>query len=150
MAANGTLNLVDSGINMRVNAVLANTVSNTVGGTKVGGYLNTALANNKGELVIPVRVTGSLAKPVFTPDAEAIAQMKLNSLLPTAGDPTKLSSSIIGVLSGKGGAANTLGDILGGANRQPSGQAKKQQPTTEDTVNSILDAFGAKKKKKPE
>ena len=100
--------------------------------------------------MIPVRVTGSLAKPVFTPDAEAIAQMKLNSLLPTAGDPTKLSSSIIGVLSGKGGAANTLGDILGGANRQPSGQAKKQQPTTEDTVNSILDAFGAKKKKKPE
>ena len=147
-SANGNINLVDQGINMRVNAVLANAISNNVGGTKIGGFLNTALANNKGELVIPVRVTGSLAKPVFTPDTEAIAQMKLNSLLPTAGDPTKLSSSILGALTGKGGTANPLRDILGGGQQQQSGQAKKQQPpAVEDTVNSILNAIGGKKKK---
>lgn len=149
LSAKGDINLVDQGVNMRVNAVLANGVSNAVGGIKVGGFLNTALANNKGELVIPVHVTGSLAKPIFTPDAEAIAQMKLNSLLPTASDPTKLSSSIVGVFSGKGGAAaNTLGEILGGGQKQQSGQAKKQQPSApEDAVNSILDAFGGKKGK---
>jgi uncharacterized protein involved in outer membrane biogenesis len=149
LSANGIVNLVDRGIDMRVNAVLANAVSNTVGGTKIGGFLNTALANNKGELVIPMRVTGSLAKPIFTPDTEAIAQMKLNSLLPTASDPTKLSSSIIGAISGKGGAAKAIGDILGGGQQQQKGQVDKQQPSRpEDAVNSILDAIGGRKKKK--
>jgi uncharacterized protein involved in outer membrane biogenesis len=149
LSANGIVNLVDRGIDMRVNAVLANAVSTTVGGTKIGGFLNTALANNKGELVIPMRVTGSLAKPIFTPDTEAIAQMKLNSLLPTASDPTKLSSSIIGAISGKGGAAKAIGDILGGGQQQQKGQVDKQQPSRpEDAVNSILDAIGGRKKKK--
>jgi len=149
LSANGSINLVDQAINMRANAVLASAVSNTVGGTNVGGFLNTALANSKGELVIPVRVTGTLAKPTFTPDTEAIAQMKLNSLLPTAGDPTKLSSGIIGALSGKGGAAAALGGILGSGKQQQSGQAK-QQPASEpqDAVKSILDAIGGKKKNK--
>ncbi len=145
LSGNGVINLVDQGIDMRVTAVLASGVSNTVGGTKVGGFLNTALANNKGELVIPVRVTGSLSKPTFTPDAEALAQMKLKSLLPTASDPTKLSSGIIGALSGKG-----LGEILGGQQQQQNGQAKKQNPpAAEDPVQSIFDAIGGKKKKKP-
>ncbi|HYZ85410.1 MAG TPA: AsmA-like C-terminal region-containing protein, partial [Bryobacteraceae bacterium] len=151
LSAAGIINLVDQGINMRVNAVLASGVSNTVGGTKVGGFLNTALANNKGELVIPVRVTGSLAKPVFTPDTEALAQMKLKSLLPTASDPTKLSSTVLGAISGKGGAGNAVGEILGGRQQQPQQQqqgaeGKKQQPSTEDAVRSIFDAFGKKKK----
>ncbi len=150
LSANGVINLVDKGIDMRVNTVLANTVSRTVGGTNIGGFLNTALANDKGELVIPVRVTGSLAKPAFTPDTQALAQMKLKSLLPTAGDPTKLSSSIIGALSGKSGAANTLGEILGeNQQKEQSGQAKKQQPSTaEDAVKSIFDAIGGKRKEK--
>ena len=149
LSANGIVNLVDRGIDMRVNAVLANAVSNTVGGTKIGGFLNTALANNKGELVIPVRVTGSLAKPTFTPDTEAIAQMKLNSLLPTASDPTKLSAALSERISGKGGAAKAIGEILGGGPQQQKGQADKQQPSRpEDAVNSILDAIGGRKKKK--
>jgi len=148
LSAKGIINLVDEGIDMRVIAVLANTVSNTVGGTKIGGFLNTALANDKGELVIPVRVTGSLAKPTFTPDAEALAQMKLKNLLPTASDPTKLSNAITGAFSGKGGAANTLGEILGGGQQQQNGKAKKQQsPAPEDAVKSIFDALGGKKKK---
>ena len=91
LSANGNINLVDQGVNMRVNVVLASVFSNTAGGTKVGGFLNTVLANNKNELVIPVRVTGSLAKPVFTPDTEALAQMKLNNLLPTAKRPERNS-----------------------------------------------------------
>ena len=152
LSANGSINLVDQGIDMRATAVLASAASNTVGGTKIGGYLNTALANNKGELVIPVRVTGSLANPRFTPDAEALAQMKLKSLLPTANDPGKLSSAIIGAFTGKGGVTKSINDILGGGQQQkqqPNGEAKKQQPTTPaDAVQSILDAFGGKKQKK--
>jgi hypothetical protein len=81
-----------------------------------------------------MRVTGSLAKPTFTPDAESIAQMKLKSLLPTASDPTKLSNSILG--------------ILGGGQQQQSDQTKKQQPSTTDAVQSIFDAINGAKKKK--
>jgi AsmA protein len=148
LSATGLINLVDQGVNMRVNAVLASGVSNTVGGTGVGGFLNTALANNKGELVVPVRVTGSLKKPAFTPDPEALAQMKLKSLLPTASDPAKLSSAVLGTLSGKSGAANTLGGILGSGQQQQGAQANKQQPSAVgDAVQSLFDAFGKKKKK---
>jgi AsmA protein len=152
LSGSGLINLVDQGINMRVNVVLASAVSNIVGGTKIGGFLNTALANNRGELVVPVHVTGSLAKPIFTPDTQALAQMKLKSLLPTANDPGKLSTGIMGALSGKG-AANTVRDILGGGQPQSgqpqSGQAQKPRPSTgEEAVQSIFDALGGKKKKK--
>ena len=148
LSGTGVINLVDQGINMRVNTVLASGASNTVGGTKVGGFLNTALANNKGELVVPVRVTGTLKKPTFMPDPEALAEMKLKSLLPTASDPAKLSSTVLGTLSGKSGAANTLGEILGGGQKQQDAQGKKQQPpTVGDAVQSLFDTFGKKKKK---
>ena len=148
LSASGIIDLVNQGVDMRVNAVLGNAASNTVGGTKIGGFLNTALANNKGELVIPVRVTGSLTKPVFTPDSEAFAQMKLKSLLPTASDPTKLSSGIIGAIGGKGGAGNALGEILGGKKQQQGDQAGKQPTRAEDAVKSIFDAIGGGKEKK--
>lgn len=156
LSAHGIINLVDQRIDMRVNAVLASAVSNSVGGTKIGGYMNTALANNKGELVIPVHVTGTLAKPTFTPDTAALAQMKLKNLLPTASDPTKLSNTITGALSGKAGAANTLNQILGGGQQQQQqqgGQANRQQqpaqqPTPEEAIQSVFGAIGGNKEKK--
>src|SRR5581483_1790997 len=51
LAAKGTLNLVNQGLNLHMTAALANSTSQAVGGTHIGGFLNTALANNKGELV---------------------------------------------------------------------------------------------------
>jgi uncharacterized protein involved in outer membrane biogenesis len=122
LSANGSLNLVSEAIDMHVNAVLASSVSKTVGGTGVGGFLNTALANNQGELVLPVVVTGSMAHPVFTPDVQAIAKMKLNHLLPTSSDPSKLATGL-------------LGSVLGGAAGQQPNQKNKQQ---QNPLNSIL------------
>ena len=87
LSANGSLNLVTQGLNMHMTAVLANSLSSSVGGTKVGGYLSTALANNKGELVLPVIVTGNMAHPVVTPDTQAIAQMRLKSCCPLRATP---------------------------------------------------------------
>ena len=69
---------------MHVNAVLGKDLSQKVGGTGIGGFMNTALANKNGELVIPVIVTGNLNHPVIAPDVEKLAQMKLNNLLPTS------------------------------------------------------------------
>ena len=58
MAAEGTINLVNQASSMHVTAVLNKGFSQSVGGTGVGGYLNTALANKNGELVLPVLITG--------------------------------------------------------------------------------------------
>ncbi len=93
LAGTGTLNLVNQGLNLHVTAVLNKGFSQSVGGTGVGGYLNTALANKNGELVLPVLITGNMNHPLVAPDIEQIAQMKLKNLLPTAG----------GLLNGKGG-----------------------------------------------
>jgi hypothetical protein len=86
--------------------------------------LNTVLANNQGELVIPVLVTGSMAHPVFAPDVQAIAKMNLNHLLPTSSDPAKLATGL-------------LGSVLGGA----TGQQQKQNNKQQNPVNSILNGI---------
>jgi uncharacterized protein involved in outer membrane biogenesis len=154
LSAKGALNLADQGINMHVTAVLASGVSQTVGGSKVGGFLNTALANNKGELVLPVLVTGTFAHPVFAPDAQSIAEMKVKNLLPTTGDPSKLSSGIVGsVLGNKGGAAGAINSVLGGGQQngtqpQPNAKPQQQQQKPQDVVNDVLGQFGKKKQQK--
>lgn len=138
MAANGTINLVNEGLNLHVTAVLNKGFSQSVGGTGVGGYLNTALANKNGELVLPVLVTGNMERPVVAPDVQQIANMKLNNVLPTAA----------GVLGGKGGnVGSILGGLLGGQQQQqapqqgkPAQQQQKQQPANPlgDALNQIL------------
>jgi uncharacterized protein YhdP len=155
LSAKGILNLADQTINMHATAVLSSGISQTVGGSKIGGFLNTALANNKGELVLPVLITGSLDKPMFAPDTQAIAEMKLKNLLPTTGDPGKLSTGILGsVLGNKGGAAGAINSILGGGQpQQQQGQAngqqkqeKQQKQSPQDVINGVLGQFGKKKK----
>lgn len=141
LSAKGALNLVDQGVNMHMTAVLTSGISKQVGGSAIGGYLNSALANNKGELVIPVLVTGNLSNPTFSPDVNAIAEMKLKNLLPTSGDPGKLTTGIIGsVLGNKAGG---VGEILGAIEGKRTEGDKKPQ----NAVDSILDSFGKKKKK---
>jgi AsmA protein len=120
----GTANLVSQILNMQLTAVLSKAFSQQAGGTAVGGYMNTALANNQGELVIPANVGGTFQNPVITPDVQKIAQMKLKGLMPTADNPLGAASSFLG------GAAGQKG--------QPAGQ---QNP-----VNQIMGILGTKKK----
>jgi uncharacterized protein involved in outer membrane biogenesis len=142
LAAAGTMNLVNQGLNLHVTAVLNKEFSQSVGGTGVGGYLNTALANKNGELVLPILVTGTMSHPLVAPDVEQIAKMKLNNLLPTAGS----------LLNGKGGndLGNIVGGLLGGQQQhgQQQGQPAQQQQNQQanplnDTLNQLL---GGKKK----
>ncbi len=136
LAADGAVNLVDEGLNMHVTAILDKALSSQVGGTQVGGFMNTALANQQGELVIPVLVTGTLSNPRFAPDVQKIAQMKLQNLLPTAANPAGAASGILGaVLGGKnqqgqqqqqGGLGGILG-ALGGQQRQQQQQQQQHQ-----------------------
>lgn len=125
LAATGTINLVDQGLDLHVNAVLASSVSKAVGGNGIGGFLNTALANKNGELVLPVIVSGNMSHPIFAPDLQSIAKMKLSKLLPTTADPTKLAGGVLGGLlggsksgSGSQAGSNPLGGLLKGLGKQ--------------------------------
>ena len=96
----GTVNLVSQALDMKMTAVLSKEISQSVGGSGIGGYLNTALANRQGELVMPVLVSGTVQHPKFAPDAAQIAKLKLQNLLPTAGD-TKGVQDLLQGLFGK-------------------------------------------------
>ena len=137
MAATGTINLVSQDLNMHVTAVLNKGFSQSVGGTGVGGYLQTALANKNGELVLPVLITGNMNHPMVAPDMEQIAKMRVNNLLPTAG----------GLLNGKGG--NNLGSLVGGVlggqqAQQPGKPATQQQKQNNPLGNALNQILGGK------
>jgi uncharacterized protein involved in outer membrane biogenesis len=96
LQASGWINLVDQGLNLRVMTVLSGDFSRSVGGTRVGGFLSTALANRKGELVVPMLVTGTLQQPRFTPDVQRVAEMKFRNLVPSLLDPQRFMDEIVG------------------------------------------------------
>jgi len=124
LAANGIIDLAQQNVDLRVTAVLAQDYSRTVGGPDIGGFLNTALANQRGELVLPVLITGTLQNPHVAPDLQKVAELKLQNLLPTANNPAQLTIGILGnVLRGKaitpdaaplGGFEDILRGVLGG------------------------------------
>jgi AsmA protein len=125
LAAQGSANLVDQALNMHLTAVLSKAFSQKVGGTGIGGFMNTALANKNGELVIPVIVTGTFQHPQFAPDVQKLAQMKLQNLLPTTSNP---AAGVLGQILGKQGQGG-LGGILGALGGQQQ-QQKGNQPVS--------------------
>jgi hypothetical protein len=132
VGAVGTANLVDSTLNLRVTAVLSQSASQKVGGNSVGGFMQTALANQQGELVIPALVTGTFSNPRFAPDVQQIAQMKVKGLLPNLNNP--------------GSVTGTLQNLLGGKMPAPGPQSQgQQQNPQQNTVDQVLGLFGKKK-----
>jgi AsmA protein len=129
----GTANLVNEALDLRATAVLSKDFSQRAGGTGIGGYMNTALANNQGELVIPAIVGGTFENPRFTPDLQQIAQMKLKGLLPNLNNP---STGVAGILGG-------LLSQKGGTQAQPQQEQQQPQP---NPVQQLIDIFGNKKK----
>ncbi len=154
LAAKGTANLATNALNMHVTAVLSKDFSQKVGGTGVGGFMQTALANNKGELVMPVLVTGTLDQPRFAPDLEELARMKVQNLLPSFGNPGSLTSGILGAVMGgkkgqgqqQGGISGILGALGGQQGQQPEKKAdQKTQPA--NPLGDLIDSLSKKKKK---
>ncbi len=151
LGAAGIIDLVTEALNMHLNAVLGKDLSQKVGGTGIGGFMNTALANRQGELVIPVIVTGTLNKPIIAPDVQQLAQMKLKGLLPTSGNPGQLVGGLLGGNGQQGGAAGGVSGILGALGgkkqqQQPNGDQQQQQQQPTNAVDQLLGAFGKKKK----
>jgi len=137
LSANGLVNLVDNSANMHVTAVLTKAMTDSIGGVGgVGGYMNTALANRNGELVVPVILTGSLSSPRIEPDLEAIARMKLQNLLPTSSNPGNLTSGILGALMGN----------KNNPNQQPNQQIpQSDQQQNNNGIQGILQQLGGRK-----
>ncbi|HVP42525.1 MAG TPA: AsmA family protein [Terriglobales bacterium] len=143
LGAVGAVNLADQSLNMHVTAVLSKAMSDTVGGTQIGGFMNTALANNKGELVIPIIVTGTFQHPGFAPDLEQIAQMKLRNIIPTMADPGAMTGILGTILGGQKGQQTSgkqgrqpggLEGILGTITGQPQPPAQQQPPQQTGTT----------------
>jgi uncharacterized protein involved in outer membrane biogenesis len=95
IAANGQLNLAGASLNLHVMVILNKTLSQQVGGTQIGGIMNTALANDQKELVLPVIVTGTFEHPQVAPDLKQVADMKAKNLLPTTSKPSEFTSSML-------------------------------------------------------
>ncbi len=132
IAATGTASLVDEQLNMKATAVLSKTSSQQVGGTSIGGMMNTAMANNNGEIVIPVIVTGTIPSPKVEPDVTAMAKMRMNHMLPSFSNPGQLTQGALGSLTGK-----TPGAAAG--NQQQNGNP------AQDVVKGLGGLFGGKK-----
>src|SRR5258708_14977789 len=125
-AGNGLVDLARERPNLHINAVLGKALSQQVGGTQIGGFMNTALANNLGELVLPVIVTGTFQHPQVAPDVRAMAQMRLQNLLPTSKNPGALTSGILGAVLGQGQNGQQKGGVVGGILGAIGGQQQHQ------------------------
>jgi AsmA protein len=134
VGAAGTANLVDNTLNLRVTAVLSHAASQKAGGNGIGGFMQTALANNQGELVVPALVTGTFSNPRFAPDVQQIAQMKMKGLVPNFNNPASVTGALQNLLGGGKNPAQ-------GA--QPQGQ---QQAPQQNPVDQLMGLFGKKKK----
>src|SRR5207244_3229714 len=59
----GTANLVTQELNLHATAVLSKDFTQKIGGNSVGGFMQTELASNQGELVIPASIPGTFSNP---------------------------------------------------------------------------------------
>ncbi|MBL8174597.1 MAG: translocation/assembly module TamB domain-containing protein [Bryobacterales bacterium] len=119
LAAQGDIGLADSTLKMKLISTLAKQVGDQFGGSKIGGYLNTALTNTKGELIIPCLVSGTTAKPLFVPDSAEFARLKVQTIT----GPSGIAGGIQGVIeAGKTGGGKGVGgallDMLGGRKKK--------------------------------
>jgi hypothetical protein len=176
LGAIGTVNLADQSLDMKLTAVLSSDYTKRVGGATVGGFMNTALANQQGELIVPMLVTGTMSAPRVAPDVQRIAEMKVKNLVPNLKNPGSLTSGILGAIRGQGqpgdatgaaggGTGGKIGDVLGAitgrqqqkpaaqdgaAQQKPDSQAKPDAqappPNTQKQVEDALRGLFGKKK----
>ena len=132
LSGSGTMGLVDESLNLRVMTVLSKEFAQRNGTGQIAGLLSSALANQKGDLVVPAIVTGTFAQPKFAPDLETVGRLKLQGLLPTADNPAAFTSGIQGIVE----------SITG---KPPDAKSGKPQP---GSILDLLQQLGKKKEEK--
>ncbi len=111
----GLMNLVDQSLNLKLRTLLNPKLAEEVGGTKIGGFLTAAVGGPNGDMTIPSLVTGTFAKPRFAPDAAAVAQLKMQSVVPGI---TKDPKSVVDAIKSPDGVKGII-DIFKGKKKQP-------------------------------
>lgn len=103
LTASGSINLRDQSIKMRALAVFAKDLADRAGGNRIGGILTSAVMDERGRLVMPALISGTVGKPLLVPDAERIAQMKVRSISEGLTDAIRKGNpgSIIDIFKGK-------------------------------------------------
>jgi uncharacterized protein involved in outer membrane biogenesis len=133
----GTANLVNQELNLHATAVLSKDFTQKIGGNSVGGFMQTALANNQGELVIPALITGTFSNPRFAPDVQQVAQMKLKGFVPNFNNPAGAVSGLLGNLLGQQAQQQQ--------NQQQQSSPQQAQPQQQNPVQQLIGIFGKKK-----
>ena len=100
MSAAGTGDLSSDALSVKLLAVLSKTFTDKLGGGRIGGYMRTAFANETGEIVIPVTVTGTFKQPRFAPDARTIVEMQKQRFIPAFQPGQKPADTIRGIIGG--------------------------------------------------
>jgi AsmA protein len=101
LGATGTINLVDESVNMRLALVLSRSASQQAGGSRIGGFMTTALANEQGEIVVPIMLSGTMSQPRFAPDVQRFAEMRAKNLVPNLLRPGTLTDKLLGGVTGR-------------------------------------------------
>lgn len=144
----GSIDLGAQALHMKVTAVLSKEFTDRVGGTGVGGFMQTALANQRGELVVPMIVSGTFAAPRFAPDMQKVAQMKLENLLPSASNPGQMTTGILGAIMGRRGQQQSADPNAPEGQQQPN-QTEQALPQNDaaGALGGLIDALSNRKKK---
>ena len=103
--------------------------------------MTTAVANENGELVIPVIVTGTFQDPYFAPDVQKIAELKLKRILPNADNPGELG---IGILERIFRGKDKVEDET-----ETREKPNQQEPQIPDILDRILGGIDKKQREKP-
>jgi len=83
LTTTGNSDLPSQTMDLKALAIFTKGFSDKLGGsTRIGGLLTTALSNEKGEIVIPVLISGNMAKPTFRPDAKTFLQLQKQRIVP--------------------------------------------------------------------
>lgn len=140
LAVTGTADLAAQTLNLKVSSVLSKEFTDKVGGTRVSGYLHTALSNTAGELVIPAIVTGTFKEPKFAPDVQAFVRMQKQRLLPNLQNPGAAITGLLGALTSRTKKTEDQ------TKEENATETKTQETKPEDTIKSILGGFFGNKK----
>jgi len=112
----GQIDLAAQTLDLRLNAILGRELSQQFGGNRVGGFLSTVLAGDRGELIIPLSISGLLLKPKVSPDLPRVAELKARRVLPSTQSITK---GLAEALQGNRDGLKRLGGLLGGQTDPP-------------------------------
>jgi hypothetical protein len=132
LAVTGTSDLATEALNLRAMAIFSKAFSDKVGGTKVGGYLTTALSNSKGEIVIPAVIGGTFKQPKFAPDQQAFLKLQKERLLE---NPAGAIGGILDAISGKKKTEP-----------EPGSTTTQEKPKTDAIQDALRGLFGGGKK----